>query len=134
MSRLLIILLTLLPLVVPLPAAASGHGGGGEGGPQFVTLTELRVPIVQGDRADGRLLVTLALKVDDSAEAAAINGVMPAVRERAMMATSEFARLHASPYLPVDAERLAKAIDGALHDQVPGAYMLLVTKVSAVTA
>ncbi|WP_309658164.1 MULTISPECIES: hypothetical protein [unclassified Sphingomonas] len=97
-------------------------------------MTELRVPIVQGDRADGRLLVTLALKVDDSAEAAAINSVMPAVRERAMMATSEFARLHASPYLPVDAERLAKAIDGALHDQVPGAYMLLVTKVSAVTA
>lgn len=134
MLRLLLILLTLVPLAVPLPAAASGHGGGGEGGPQFVALAELRVPIVQGDRADGRLLVTLALKVDDAAEAAAITGAMPMVRERAMMAASEFARLHASPYLPVDAQRLAHAIDGALHDHVPGAYMLLVTKVSAVTA
>lgn len=134
MSRFLLILLTLIPLAVPLPAAASGHGGGGEGGPQFVEISELRVPIVQGDRADGRLLVTLALKVDDPAEAAAITGAMPMVRERAMMAASEFARLHASPFLPVDAQRLAHAIDGALHDHVPGAYMLLVTKVSAVTA
>jgi len=134
MSRLLLILLTLIPLAVPLPAAASGHGGGGEGGPQFVALPELRVPIVQGDRADGRLLVTLALKVDDAADAAALNGAMPVVRERAMMAASEFARLHASPFLPVDAERLVKAIDDALRDQVPGAHMLLVTKVSAVAA
>ena len=50
------------------------------------------------------------------------------------MATLEFARLYASGFLPVDAERLSAAINAALKPNHPGIVRVLIVKVGAVPA
>ena len=130
------------------PAAASGSEGGSEKGaegkgaegkggesahpsPLFVTLDPLDVPIVEGDRADGRLKLNLVLQGADDAAAAAIDTRRPALREAALAAAIEFARLHASPSTPVDARRLAADVTTALRRIDPTIRAVLVVEVAA---
>jgi len=122
-------------LLVASPAAASGGSeGAGSGGPALVAMPELVVPIVEGARAGGRLRLKLVLRATDPAAAARLEAMMPSLRETSLLATAEFARLHASPFAPVDARRLARDVGGALRARDGGIAQVLVVEVSAARA
>ena len=111
-----------------------GHSGGGEGGaaaPHFVAMAPLDVPIVEGDRADGRLKITLVLEAADAAGASALETRLPECREAALAASIEFARLRASPSSPVDAQRLANDLSIALRPVDRAIAAVLLVEVSA---
>lgn len=104
-------------LVLTQGSTVSANGGGGTGAPSLVPMKEIIVPIVDGARAYGRLRVKLVLLAHDAAAMHPIETNMPKLRETAVAATAEFARLYASPFTPVDAERLTKDIFSALAAQ-----------------
>jgi len=120
-------------LLVASQAVAASEGGGA-GGPALVAMPELVVPIVEGARAGGRLRLKLVLRATDAAAAARLQATMPALREVSLLATAEFARLHASPFVPVDARRLAAEVGGALRARDHGIAQVLVVEVSAARA
>ena len=115
-------------------ASEGGSEGGSEGAkpsPLFVTMAPLDVPIVEGDRADGRLKVKLVLQAADVAGAGAIETRRPELREAALVASIEFARLHASASTPVDARRLAQDVSMALRRVDPTIAAVLLVEVAA---
>jgi len=115
-------------------ASEGGSEGGSEGAkpsPLFVTMAPLDVPIVEGDRADGRLKVALVLEAGDASAASALDGRQPELREAALAAASEFARLHASPAAPVDARRLAGDVSTALRRVDATIVRVLLVEVAA---
>jgi hypothetical protein len=97
------------------PASAATDGRVTEGELHIIDLAEFNVPIIDASRADGRLLVKLAVETHGTAAAEGIKARLPALRAESLAATLEFARLHASPLTPVDAERLASDLTSALH-------------------
>lgn len=109
---------------------ASG-GGDAEGGLHLVPMDEIRVPVVEGSRADGTLQLKLVLVAKDAAAAEAAKADLPQLRAASLAAALEFARLYASPMLPVDAERLAADMIAAIHHQDDRICRVLVVEVMA---
>lgn len=118
-------------------ASASEGEAASKGGSQpamdatFVAMPELVVPIVDGDRADGRLKIRIVLTAADVAAAARLKSAIPSLRESALASASEFARLRASPYKPVDVARLAQDMTRVLRDRNPDVARVLLVEVSA---
>ncbi|HEU0065912.1 MAG TPA: hypothetical protein VFQ57_01590 [Sphingomonas sp.] len=117
-------------IALPAQAPASG-GGGGEGALHLVPMREMRVPIVAGQRTEGRLMFTVVLQAHDAAGAARLEAQMPALREVLLADASEFARLYASPFTPVDAQRMAHEFTTVLHHQDAAVASVLLVKVAA---
>ncbi|MFV0623247.1 hypothetical protein ACBY01_04435 [Sphingomonas sp. ac-8] len=115
-------------------AGVPAHASGGAGAPHLVTMDELAVPIVDGARADGTLRFQLVLEAKDEGAAHALTAALPLLRAAALSEGLEFARLYASPRLPVDARRLASRLTAALQAQKPGIARVLIVKVMAVPA
>lgn len=112
-------------------ASSSGSGAGGGGAElHLVPLEEIRVPIVDGARADGILRLTLVLEASDAASAEALAAKLPVVRASTLAAALEFGRLYASPMMPVNAEQLAGDLQKALQREA-GVQRVLVTQVAA---
>ncbi len=135
-KQIALLIAALLAAPVMAPGAAASEGGGAEGepvrpSPLFVMLDPLDVPIVEGDRADGRLKVKLVLQAADVAGAGAIETRRPELREAALVASIEFARLHASASTPVDARRLAQDVSMALRRVDPTIAAVLLVEVAA---
>ncbi len=140
-KQIVLLIAALLTAPIMAPGAAASEGGGAEGGgaegepvrpsPLFVMLDPLDVPIVEGDRADGRLKVKLVLQAADVAGAGAIETRRPELREAALVASIEFARLHASASTPVDARRLAQDVSTALRRVDPTIAAVLLVEVAA---
>ncbi len=101
--------------LAPATALANGGGGGAAGGVDLIPMAALDVPIVEGNRSSARLRLKLVLRAGDPVAAAKITAEMPALREAALAGASEFARLYASPFVPVDAEKLAHDMTAVLH-------------------
>ena len=97
----------------------------------FVAMPELVVPIVDGDRADGRLKIKIVLRAADAAAAARLKVAIPALRETALASASEFARLRASPYKPVDVARLSRGMTSLLRTRNADVGSVLLVEVSA---
>ena len=97
----------------------------------FVAMPELVVPIVDGDRANGRLKIKIVLTAANVAAAARLKIAIPSLRESALASASEFARLRASPYKPVDVARLAQAMTRVLRDRNADVASVLLVEVSA---
>jgi hypothetical protein len=120
--------------LVPAGASvrASGNGDASNAGValHLVPMDEIRVPIIDGDRADGTLLFKLVLVAKDEAAAAHATATLPALRSASLGAAVEFARLYASPLTPVDAMRLATDVTAALRGD-SGITRVLVVEVSA---
>jgi hypothetical protein len=114
----------------PAPAFASG-GAQGVPGMALVPMTELVVPIVDGDQPNGRLRMKLVLRVADTAAGSRLEAEMPRLRERAIATASEFARLRASPFVAVDARRLADDMAGGLRQGDAAIVSVLLVEVSA---
>ena len=109
---------------------ASGGGDGSVGGLHLVPMEEIRVPIVDGDRADGTLRFKLVFVAQDAAAASHATATLPALRSASLGAAVEFARLYASPMTPVDAGRFAADVTAALRGDA-GITRVLVVEVSA---
>ncbi|HVF93508.1 MAG TPA: hypothetical protein VM900_04270 [Sphingomonas sp.] len=127
------------PLYVVVATVAASHGAvapGAEAGEglHLVTMAGLDVPIVEGDRADGRLRIKIVLRAADEAGAARLQAALPALREASLATTSEFARLHASPFSPVDARRLAADLQATLHGRADAVRSVLLVEVAATRA
>jgi len=112
--------------------SASGSGGGGKGGDgNLVAMEAIAVPIVDGAKLLGTLHFTLVLEAHDAEAAARIAADMPGLRSEALLAGAEFSRLRASPFLAVDARRLAHDLTEALHHRDEGIDRALLVEVSA---
>jgi hypothetical protein len=94
-------------------------------------MDEISVPIIDASRINGVLRVSITLEAGDAVSAAELGGRMPELRAAALAATLEFARLHASPFAPVDVSRLAAALTPALSHVSPSISRVLIVKVAA---
>lgn len=133
MRQTLAIMAAALALSAPAaPARASGSGGAE--GLNFVALEEISVPIVEGARADGTLRIKLVLEARDAPTAEKLTSTLPLLRAAALAAGIEFARLYASPMMPVDVARLSADLTAALRRQEPGIARVLIVEVAAARA
>jgi len=123
-----------LALVLAVPgAAASASEGGGTGADSLhlVPMDEVSVPIIDGNRTDGAVQFKLVLEAKDEAAAQAVKASLPLLRSTSISAGIEFARLYASPMMPLDARRLASEMTAALQRQQPGIARVLLVEVAA---
>ena len=101
---------------------------------RFVAMDEISVPIVDAGRIDGVLRVSIVLEARDTAGAADLARRIPELRAAGLGAAIEFARLHASPFTPVDVRRLSETLAPALRRVDPAIARVLIVKVSALAA
>lgn len=107
------------------PLAGSAH---------FVPMPEIIAPIFGPSRPEGSLAFTLVIETTDPAAAAAMNRQMPQLRAASLASAMEFARLHASGYMPVDVARLSAELTTTLKRTQPGITRVLIVKVAALPA
>ncbi len=119
-----------VPLALGGAARASGGGNGGED-VNFVVLAPISVPIVESDRVEGKLYVKLVIDAKSAEAAASLEERLPELRAVTVAATLEFARLNASSFRPVDAERLDRELHAALAHADPGVARVLIVEVAA---
>lgn len=131
MRRTLPMLAAALTAGLPGAVATASSGSGGVEAVHLVSMDELRVPILDGDRAEGTLSIRLVLDMadDEAVERATVQ--LPALRAASLATAIEFARLYASPLMPVDAERLAGDLASALHHEDPAIARVLLVQVQA---
>ena len=97
----------------------------------FVQMDEINVPIVDSNHVDGALRLKLVIDVNDPTASDRLRQSMPALREAALGAALEFARLQASAYAPVDVAALDTALTSAVSAVDPAASRVLIVEVSA---
>ncbi|HKY80483.1 MAG TPA: hypothetical protein VJM09_03320 [Sphingobium sp.] len=100
----------------------------------YVAMEEIGVPIVDAGRVGGTLRLSIVLQARDVQGAINLAGRKPELRAALLGAASEFARLHASPFAPVDAGKLAAALTPALRGVDPSITRVLIVKVFAMAA
>lgn len=121
-----------LALMLGAPGAAASASGGGAGELHLVPMDEVSVPIVDGNRTDGKLEFKLVLEAKSEAAAEHMTATLPMLRSASVGAGIEFARLYASPMMPLDARRLASEMTSALQAQDAGVARVLLVEVMAV--
>lgn len=94
--------------------------------PYFVEVKPLSAPIIDGPRYTGTLNVKLTVEAPTISMAADLTTKAPWLREQLYSALSDFTRLHASRFEPVDAEQLATLLDARLQEHAPGVKVRLV--------
>lgn len=116
-------------------AFAAASGGDlpaiGKTEPHFVPMQEISLPIIDGDRLEGALKVTMVLAASDSAAAERVAASLPRLRSASLAATLEFSRLYASPMRPVNAEMLSRDLTEALQQEDPDIVQALIVNVAA---
>jgi len=99
--------------------------------PHLVPMQEMVLPIIDGDRLEGSLQVTMVLATADPAAAQRVNAQMARLRSISLSAGLEFSRLFASPMRPVNAEMLSQDLTAALQHEEPGILRALIVTVAA---
>ena len=99
--------------------------------PHFIAVPRIVVPIVDGQRIDGRLSFDLAVVTFDDPSAKRVSAALPELRAAAVMAATEFSRLQASALTPVDAEALALRLSASFRQQDPDVASVLIVKIRA---
>lgn len=99
--------------------------------PSFVVMDPIDAPIVDSGRIDGVLHLSLAVKMKSAENAAELSKRMPELRAASLAAAIEFARLHASPYAPVNVARLSAMMAPPIKRLDKGVEKVLIVKVSA---
>lgn len=100
----------------------------------FVTLPEIRAPIVDAGQLDGVLRVSIVLQAQDEAAAARLSARLPELNADSLSAAIEFARLYATPFTPVDVEKLISILGPSLTQSDKDISQILVVKVTAMAA
>ncbi len=99
--------------------------------PSFVVMEPIDAPIVDSGRIDGVLHLSITVKAKSAENAAELAKRMPELRAASLAAAIEFARLHASPYTPVNVARLSAMVAPPLKRLDKGIEKVLIVKVSA---
>jgi hypothetical protein len=97
----------------------------------LVPLDPISVPIIDGDQVRGNLNIRIVLNAGNDAGEGELVHALPQVRSTLVGATSEYARLYASPYKPVDSSRLASDLKAAIKAHHPEIGEVLLVEVSA---
>jgi hypothetical protein len=111
--------------------SAGGAASGPTGEPMLVDMSQVAVPIIDGDRVQGMLQVRLAFNTADSAGVDQVTAALPRLRSATVVTLVEFARLHASPFRAVDSDRLSRALSDSLRKAEPAVTEVLLLEVSA---
>lgn len=112
-------------------SAARAEGESSAPQVHFVDMDEISVPIVDGSRVDGTLHVKLVIDAADADSASRLSDNRPALRQAALSASLEFARLQASAFAPVDVSALDAALSGAISAIDKAGSHVLIVEVSA---
>jgi len=112
-------------------SAARAEGESSAAQVHFVDMDEISVPIVDGARVDGTLHVKLVIDAADAESANRLNENQPALRQAALSASLEFARLQASAFAPVDVSALDAALSAAISAIDKAGSRVLIVEVSA---
>ena len=99
--------------------------------PHFVTLPEVVVPIIDGERISGRLLFDIVIDAVDASAATRLALAMPRLRSASISAGIEFSRLQVSGLTAVDAELLSRELTVALRHENPDIARVLIVRVGA---
>lgn len=99
--------------------------------PQLVPMQEISLPIIDGDRLEGSLHVTMVIAATDLAAAERVTAALPRLRSASLAATLEFSSLYASPMRAVNAEMLSRDLTEALQQEEPGIARALIVNVAA---
>lgn len=100
----------------------------------FIAVPRIVLPIVDGQRIDGRLSFDLAVVTADDATAKRVSATLPELRAAAVMAGTEFSRLQASALTPVDVEALALRLSASIRQRDSDVASVLIVKVRASAA
>lgn len=122
--------LAALPILIVNTGASGGEGKATHPAPQYVALDAIVVPIVDADRLTGNFRLKITLDAGDAAAAEAMKPRLPMLRQAALGSAMDFARLHASPFMPVNAELLERDLQSAMATEL-GKGRILITEVSA---
>lgn len=117
-----------------LPGSTSVRASGAGAGAadlHLVPMDLIQVPVVEGNRADGTLQLKMVLVTRDAAAADKATADMPRLRASSVAAALEFARLYASPMMPIDAMRLSEDMTAAVHQQDQAISKVLIVEVMA---
>ncbi|MFA6123703.1 MAG: hypothetical protein WC704_07735 [Sphingomonas sp.] len=120
-----------LPILIASTGASGGESESAHPAPQYVALDGFVVPIVDSNRLTGNLRLKIVLDAGDAANAEKVKLRLPILRQAAMGSAIDFARLHASPFLPVNAELLEQNLTTAMAGPDLGQAHVLITEVSA---
>ena len=122
-------MILLAALALPAGTAAASETAGTASA--FLTLEEIRTPIIDSSSIDGVIRVKLAIEPADSAAAALLALRLPMLRAAALAAVIEYAHLEASGFKPVNSERLRAGLTRALKRVAPGVGKVLILEVDA---
>ncbi|MEN3953242.1 hypothetical protein [Iodidimonas sp. SYSU 1G8] len=114
-----------------LPAGTAAASETADTASAFLTLEEIRTPIIDSSSIDGVIRVKLAIEPADSAAAALLTLHLPLLRAAALAAVIEYAHLEASGFKPVNSERLRAGLTRALQRVTPGVGKVLILEVGA---
>lgn len=110
--------------------SAGGAANGPAPEPMVVDMSQVAVPIIDGDRVEGMLQVRLALNTADSAGVDQVTAALPKLRSATVVALVEFARLYASPFRAVDSDRLSRTLSDSLRKAEPAVTEVLLLEVT----
>lgn len=118
-------------LGLAMPATATTPERIEAGTESYLPLSIIRVPIVDAGRMDGVLKLAVVLQTENASAAVQLKQKLPELNADGLSAAAEFARLYASPYTPVDVERLSAELTPALSRHGAGIRKVLVVHVTA---
>ncbi|MFM9977362.1 MAG: hypothetical protein ACKVOP_04865 [Sphingomonadaceae bacterium] len=122
-----------MPVILGLWSATVGAGpAASDGGPQFIAMDRIVVPIVGSGRLEGAMHLKIVVSATDAAALARLTSRLPELRAVSVAGAIEFSRLHASVRTPVNAAQLRAALTAALHATDEGVADALIVEVSAV--
>lgn len=125
-------LLAAIPALALGTAAVKGPAANAPANPDnFVPLEDITAPIIDAGRIDGQLDLSLVIEAGSPEDAANLGERRPELRAAMLASSLEFARLHASPFTPVDAGRLSEALVPAARKVDPRVARVLIVKVGA---
>ncbi|MEN2786140.1 hypothetical protein ACFOKI_07015 [Sphingomonas qilianensis] len=97
----------------------------------FLPIDDITTPIFAPNGIEGSLSVSVTIQAGDTQRMERLRQKMPELRAALLTSTLEFARLYASGFRPVDAERLDETLSTALQRVDGDAGRVLILAVSA---
>lgn len=98
---------------------------------ELIPMEAIDLPIIDGARVQGTLHFQLVLEADQEGSSDSLSANMPVLRSEALAVGAEFARLSASPFVAIDAQRLSAELTQALQSRQPGIARVLLVEVTA---
>ena len=99
--------------------------------PHLVAISDIVVPVIDGNRVNGRLSFDIVVDAADAQSASRIRTNDARMRSVAIVAGLEFSRLYVSGLRPVNVELLAQTLTHELRSHEPRIDRILIVKVAA---